>query len=198
MKKRNVFSKSVIAESFYAQVWWWWCLSRPAFDPELMVLFINDNKIDTFSAVSRVWLQDMKAVVEHDPLSERQIKREFKRMEVTFSWREALHIEAKRCSSSRVKTVFLYCWCEERSGLCHLVDKHWTYCVGNKIKTIWSHSFAMQLLHKLFPLFIPHPQYLYLDIESIISQLNFDRRVWCLLVTLSNSTGSSPTQCKVP
>lgn len=106
--------------------------------------------------------------------------------------------------------------------------KHWTYRMGNHsgeqiknriwfqriskcgklatrsqtrvIHTVVLSPFAFQLNDKLnrFSSISPTARYVYLDIESTIPQLNFDKRVRCLLVTLRHSAGSRKAQCKVP
>lgn len=65
-------------------------------------------------------------------------------MQITFPWREALHIEAKRCSSS---FLFLYCWVRrEVVSVIWLINSNTEHPAWEipwqreQIKNTWNHS----------------------------------------------------------
>lgn len=158
---------------------------------------------------------NMKAVVEHDPLSERQIKGKSGECSLhSHEWMKLCTSKRKgaaaAAAAARVKYLLIYCWCHEWG-------ERWSLSSGWRTKTHWksvrrqvSNSCVIQFI-QLFYLHLLcsdsmncmdflqfYPLDLYLDIGSTISQLNIDKGVWCLLVTLRHNTRSSPTQHNVP
>lgn len=108
-------------------------MTMPLWREWLEALFINENKMDIL--ILKVKLQNMKADVEHDPLSERQIKGIQKNADYIpmKGHLELCTLKQKRCSnyySNKKKKCFSMAdvKIEERGGVRHLVDKlkHWT------------------------------------------------------------------------
>jgi len=128
--------------------------------------------------------------------------------------------------ASLVKNVS-HCWCHEWGERWSLSSAWWTQtlntlpginkcvpldfiskvclqCICKSDTLIISYHHLVHALLRYstnwmyFCLFIAQPQSLNLDRESTISQLNFDKRVWCRRVNLRHGPGSGPTQCRVP
>lgn len=111
--------------------------------------------------------ENMKAAVEHDPLSEKADKRGFRRMQITFPWRgqwELCTMKRKRCSSSSLKSVSILLMSRVRREVVSVIwltnsNTAVEISQASRPKTYLnssvSHTVALHLLHKLSG-FIPH------------------------------------------
>lgn len=164
-----------VSASVNMMVWFGWSV----------VQIMDDNKMDTFHAA-----QNMKAGAEHDPLSGRQIKgksgacpwrsHEEEDTQSFAHWGEKLQQQEQQFES---KISFATA---DVSEFVILLRNH----SEEQIKNTWNHLhgfIAVQLYHSwfiqiFFLLSICSAatlyQYLYLDTESAVSQLNIDKRVW--------------------